>query len=33
MMAHGFVGTKTVTCGERELKLLIGPCEFEVSEL
>lgn len=31
MMIQAFDGTKTSVCGEIDLKILVGPYEFEVS--
>lgn len=31
MMVHTFDGTKTATCGEIYLKMLIRPCDYDVS--
>lgn len=31
MMVRAFHGTKTLACGEIDLTILVGPCEFEVS--
>lgn len=31
MMVVAFDGTKTSACGEVDLKILMGPCKFEVS--
>lgn len=31
MIVRAFDGTKTCACGEIDLKILVGPCEFELS--
>lgn len=31
MMVRAFDGTKTLACGETDLKALIGPCKFKIS--
>lgn len=31
MMVRAFGGTKNLACGEINLKVLIGPSEFEIS--